>query len=185
MLGAVSTLVVVLVAFGMVVTLAYWTWRTGVPPYPSSRAEREAVVALLQASASPDGILYELGCGWGGLARRLARAFPDHRIEAYEISPIVAWWAKWRARTLPNLTIHHADYLQVTLEPPAAVVCYLMIAANQRLGEKLDKELPSGTPVVSVAFHFPNHQPIETRSPGGWPGGVMLYHWKAESSGSS
>lgn len=171
------TLVVVLAAFGAVASLAWWTWRTGVPPYPSSPAERDAVVELLQGERLPEGIIYELGCGWGGLARRLAEAFPAHRIVAYELSPIVAWWAKIRTRHLPNLTVHHADYEKNALKPPVAVVCYLMIAANQRLGDKLARELPEGLPVVTVAFHFPNQQPIATRSPGGWPGGVMLYRW--------
>lgn len=62
--------------------------RHGAPPMPSSTKLRNAVLdALLtldRRSALPPGALFDIGSGWGGMARRLARHFPDRAVIGIE-----------------------------------------------------------------------------------------------------
>jgi len=180
LLGGVLALVLVLSVFASIV---YWGSKTGVPPHPRSRSERRAVGDLLQKANTSPGIIYELGCGWGGLARTLAKRFPQHQIEAFEISPIVARWAKLMSWRIPNLRVHTGNFMKTDLRDAKAIVCYLMIEATQELGQKLDRELARGTPVVSVVFRF-RGRPIQAHvTPRGWqPGDVCLYAWSSSPS---
>ena len=140
------------------------------------------MVSLLKQAHPGPGVIYELGCGWGGMARKLARHFPNHRIEAVEISPLVAAWAKLLAWRYANLNVRRGDMLTTRLDGAAAVVCYLMIEATQSLAVSLDEQLPTGTPVVSVVFGFRGRQSAAQCRPRGWqPGIVQLYSWPAVS----
>ncbi|MEZ4272288.1 MAG: class I SAM-dependent methyltransferase [Myxococcota bacterium] len=162
----------------LTVNVVHWGVRTGMPPYPSTRGERHAVVELLREVSIAPGVIYELGCGFGGMARTLARAFPGHRIEAVEISPAVAFCAKVFGLGLSNLHIRRGDFMDVQLAEAAAVVCYLLRSTNQRLAMKLDGELVARTPVISVVFGFPERQVhVRRRSLGRRSGDILLYRW--------
>ena len=58
----------VLLAIGLVFAS---TLRTATPPLPTSPSVRKTLLAMLPSQV--DGPVYELGSGWGGLARTLAR----------------------------------------------------------------------------------------------------------------
>ena len=163
---------------GAVVSMVRWNAHTGVPPHPTTWAERRAIIALLREAQLKPGAIYEMGCGFGGLARALARSFPERQIEAYEISPVVAAWARFWGRPLPNLQVHRADLMAAQPGDAAAVVCYLMSEATQKLGRKLDQELSPGSVVLSVVFRFRDRKPQQERSPKGrHSGSIYLYRW--------
>jgi hypothetical protein len=138
---------------------------TGVPPMPSSRTEAADVVALLrQAGVPEEGIIYELGCGWGALVIALARAFPHARIRGIEMSPLPYWIARLRTRSLPN-----------------AIACYLMIKPMRTLAPFLDRMLEPGTPVVSLAFRFRDRTVAVSSVGPAVSGDAALYHWPART----
>ena len=58
----------VLLAIGLVFAS---TLRTATPPLPTSPSVRKTLLAMLPSQV--DGLVYDLGSGWGGLARTLAR----------------------------------------------------------------------------------------------------------------
>jgi hypothetical protein len=133
--------------------------RTGISPMPSSR---RAVQRVLQFVVPPrPGSIYELGAAWGSLAIPLARAFPDRRIIAYELSTIPWLFLLLRVRVsgLKNIEVVRRDFLRDDLGKAAVVVCYLYPGSMVKLSTKLQSELMPGTAVVSNTFALPGWVP--------------------------
>lgn len=138
----------------------------GSPPTPSSRAGRDALLSLLPAGL--DGMAIEMGSGWGGLARALARRHPGLRVIAYERSAL-PWLAArlWQAaRPLPNLTFRRADILRAPIGECALAVCYQMPPVMARLAPVLAERLPPGALVASLTFALPGWHPVATGQAG-------------------
>ena len=133
--------------------------RTGISPMPSSR---RAVQQVLQFVVPPrSGAIYELGAAWGSLAVPLARAFPDRRIIAYELStiPWLFLWLRVRVCGPKNIEVVRRDFFRDDLGKAAVVVCYLFPGSMVRLSTKLRSELTPGTVVVSNTFALPGWVP--------------------------
>ena len=133
--------------------------RTGISPMPSSQ---RAVQQILQFVVPPHpGPLYELGAAWGSLAIPLARAYPDRRIIAYELStiPWLFLWLRVRIARLHNIEVLRRNFFRDDLGQAAVVVCYLYPGSMVRLSTKLQSELSPGTVVVSNTFSLPGWVP--------------------------
>ncbi len=139
------------------------TIRTGISPVPTT--PRVAAAMLDLVPALPPGRIYELGAGWGNLARALARRFPERQVVGYELSPLPLLAARaWLALSpRSNLTFRKADFFQVPLSDAALVCCYLYPGAMRRLAPKLEQELAPGALVVSNSFVVPGWEPAATR----------------------
>jgi hypothetical protein len=126
--------------------------RVGITPTPSGRKARQ--VLLAQVSTAQTGEVHELGAGFGGLARALARRCPGAEVIAWESSWVPFTWAAvvQRVRPLPNLRLHRADFFTAPLAQARLVVCYLFTGAMRRLDPKLRAELPAGAQVLSSTF---------------------------------
>ena len=148
--GAEAITLVVLLLGGLLIAL--YAVRTGVPPMPTSRGARAAMLRLLPDRL--DGTLYDLGSGWGGLALALARRHPGNPVVGIELSPLPWLFSRimLAIRPCPNLQFRRADMLAATLTDAGAVTCYLIPSAMRRLAPKLAAELRSGVPVVSYGF---------------------------------
>jgi SAM-dependent methyltransferase len=142
---------------------------TGVAPIPASRAARRAACELLAARLDPrcEGTILDLGCGFGGLAFDLARAFPGARVVGWELSPLPFVVARIRAAARRNVEVRFGSFFGAPLGGAAAVACYLMLRPMRRLDAKLTAELAPGTPVVALGFFFRGRQPEEVRRTGG------------------
>jgi 16S rRNA A1518/A1519 N6-dimethyltransferase RsmA/KsgA/DIM1 with predicted DNA glycosylase/AP lyase activity len=102
----------------------------------------------------------ELGSGWGGLARALARRCPKAQVIGIEAAFVP--WAFSRLvqalAPLPNLTLRRADFLSQPLDQASLAVCYLFTGAMQRLSERLSP----GTLIVSSTFALPGRAAAQT-----------------------
>jgi hypothetical protein len=146
-------------ALFVMVSILVGVVRTGISPMPSSR---RAVQQVLQFVVPPrPGSIYELGAAWGSLAVPLARAFPDRRIIAYELSTIPWLFLLLRVRVsgLKNIEVVRRDFFRDDLGKAAVVVCYLYPGSMVRLSTKLQSELMPATIVVSNAFALPGWVP--------------------------
>ena len=146
-------------ALFVMVSILVGVVRTGISPMPSSR---RAVQQVLQFVVPPrPGSIYELGAAWGSLAIPLARAFPDRRIIAYELSTIPWLFLLLRVRVsgLKNIEVVRRDFFRDDLGKAAVVVCYLYPGSMVRLSTKLQSELIPGTVVVSNSFALPGWVP--------------------------
>ena len=150
-LWASALLVMVSILVGVV--------RTGISPMPSSRRAVQQVLQFV-VPLRP-GSIYELGAAWGSLAIPLARAFPDRRIIAYELSTIPWLFLLLRVRVsgLKNVEVVRRDFFRDDLGKAAVVVCYLYPGSMVRLSTKLLSELMPGTIVVSNTFALPGWVP--------------------------
>ncbi|HJO74956.1 MAG TPA: class I SAM-dependent methyltransferase [Rhodospirillales bacterium] len=149
------------------------TMFTDASPWPTSKPVRDTMVAVLENTAGADGLgkggsgpIYELGAGWGGLARVLARRYPESPVLGFEISLLP--WAYSAVRNYingpKNLSLRLKDFNKVDLSDAALVVCYLPGAAMQKLKPKLEAELPSGALVLSNTFAIRGWEPIEVQT---------------------
>lgn len=163
----------VLLAIGLVF---YSTLRTATPPLPTSASVRQTMMAMLPDRV--DGPVYELGSGWGGLARFLARRYPSVPVRGFEVS--VLPWAVSRAvlgvAGPDNLKLSLMNFHDADLADAALVVCYLTGPAMDKLEPKLKAELPPGALVVSNTFAFKGWQASDSRTaPDMYKSQVYLY----------
>lgn len=143
-----------------VLSIVWWTVRTGISPLPASPPMRRSLDALLP-EGSVAGEILELGSGWGGLAFHLADRFPGAWVTGVELSSFPYYVARLRLFLRPrrNLVFERRDFMADPLGDPALIVCYLYPEAMPRLKKKIETELGSGFTIVSVAFAFPDWMP--------------------------
>ena len=154
-----TELAVLAVVLAVILAVVVYALVLGVAPAPTS--PRVAAVMLALIPPAIEGVVFELGSGWGTLAFPLARRLPRCTVRALEISPLPWMFSKVRniVEGLSNLSIRRADYRHVDLGDAALVVCYLFPAAMDRLKPKLEAELKPGAYVLSNTFAVPGWQP--------------------------
>lgn len=133
--------------------------KLGIGPVPTSRPVRRAVVELVPPTAST---IYELGCGWGGLARALAKRCPSARVIAIEAS-FVPWAmtaAMQAVQRIPNLEVVRGDFWAHPLGEADVLVCYLYTGGMKELAERV--RLKPGAVLISATFALPGRTPDDT-----------------------
>jgi predicted RNA methylase len=116
---------------------------------------KRALMQELPKQAS--GVIYELGCGWGGLAIALAKRYPEQQVVGYELSPLpylVSLIRKWVGGHR-NLRIYRRNFFREDLFDAGLVVCYLYRKAMRRLEEVLPT-----TVVVTHTFGLGDAKPV-------------------------
>jgi len=147
-------LVLVLVISGIIVSLLY-TLITGISPVSSTFKSRKKIVRTFDPDQQ--GIIYELGAGWGALAFPVARRCPEATVVADELSPVPWIFLKIRAFLFGprNLRIVRRNFLKDDLSKASLVVCYLYPGAMAKLSSKLVMELKPNAKVISNTFEMP------------------------------
>lgn len=128
------------------------TDRSRVPLYLTNTLTSAAVAQLLPAT--PVAVI-DLGCGDGGLLRRLARARPDCRFVGFEHAPLTWAWAWLSCRALPNVDIRFGNFWSHPLGPYALVYAFLSPAPMAALWAKAKSEMTAGALLVSNSFAIP------------------------------
>ncbi len=155
---SLELLMLALVVAGVVLCFAYCIV-TGICPCSSTRKSRRAI--LKSVPEETEGIIYELGAGWGAIAFPLARRCKKAKVIAYELSPVPFLFMRlvrflFRVK---NLTVRRQNFLKVPLADADFVVCYLHPQALEKLEPKLEAELSPDATVISNAFELPHWQP--------------------------
>jgi hypothetical protein len=157
--------IIVLAAVGLaILSVVLPTLWTRASPLPTSGAARATLLAMLPLTV--DGPVYDLGSGWGGLARALARRYPRSPVIGFEVSPLPWAWSRLRQalRGSANLTFRFGDFHNADLSGAALVVCYLPGPAMEKLKPKLEAELKPGAMVASNTFALRGWDPAEVRT---------------------
>ncbi|HEY8022998.1 MAG TPA: class I SAM-dependent methyltransferase [Burkholderiaceae bacterium] len=140
-----------LVAFLLFLFLYWGSYRTQVPFYPSGRAARAAVMALLPAE--PGLRVVDIGSGFGGMVFHLARNRPDCCILGVELAPLPCYISKLIALLKQSKgRILRRDYLSLNLADYDVVFAYLSPAAMPALWSKAKSEMRPGTLLLSYEF---------------------------------
>ncbi|QLH35887.1 MAG: methyltransferase [Parachlamydiaceae bacterium] len=88
-----------------------WSLKNGIGPMPT--ASKTKMLLFKHLPKEKEGVIYELGSGWGTLAFPLARRYPSSTIIAYENSPIPYLFSKMGlfASGLHNLIFLRHNFL--------------------------------------------------------------------------
>ncbi|MEQ9488204.1 MAG: class I SAM-dependent methyltransferase [Alphaproteobacteria bacterium] len=155
-----------LIAGTLVLLVVVPTLRTGAPPMPSSRAVRSGVGEALAQHASEHAPIYDFGSGWGGMARYLARRFPDRKVTGIEAS-VLPWLvsAAFRWAFGPeNLRYVYGDFRKYTLDPPFSVIGYLGPSLSAGLTAAVKSAGDPSCRVISCYFALPDLILIDRRT---------------------
>lgn len=165
----VPSLILFWAFFTLIMIQTVWfTNRLGITPTPTSKRVLKQCLALLPPL--PEGKIYELGSGWGGVAFTLARRFPERQIEAYELAWLPYYFSRFKALLPPfrykNLKFIREDFFEISLHDAGFLFCYLYPGAMERLKKKYERELKPETLFISHTFAFPEWKPIQIASAG-------------------
>ncbi len=125
---------------------------------PTSNKVRGALFSHLPELKN--GTIIELGSGWGNLAFPLSKKYPHCKVIGYENSPVPFFFSAILNHR-PNLKIIRRDFFKKSLVDATLVICYLFPMGMKRLKEKLEKELSSGTQVISLTHPISDWEPKE------------------------
>lgn len=118
---------------------------------------------------------YDLGMGNG---RVLAVAANKFKLDVFgfEMSPIIYWLAKADVffRGVKKADLKLCNFYNQDLSGADIVFCFLSPFAMEKLRPKFERELPSGTRVISYAFKINKWQEQQIIH-AGYPGKVFIY----------
>lgn len=154
---ALIALAATLVAVG---ALFVGSRRTGVVPMPSSRSLRRVIVDVLRDYKGMHTVT-DLGSGWGGLTRRIARSLNHHKVVAVEHSriPLLVSRLASGMGVLGNIEHRRSDIFSLPLSEGNAYVCYLSGPSMKKLRRRFEEDLPTGGVLISAAFAVPGWTP--------------------------
>lgn len=145
-----------LAAFVLLLLVFWRTDKSRVPLYLTNAATAEALVKLLPAE--PCRVL-DLGCGEGGLLRRLARARPDCQFVGIEHAPLTALVARLVNHGQANVSLRTGDFWAEPLAGYAVVYAFLSPAPMLELWAKAQREMDAGALLISNSFPVPGVEP--------------------------
>lgn len=146
------TIVLAVLAITLILYLIPLLFR-GIPfePTPRDRARRMLELAKVKA----DDLVYDLGCGTGRILVEAARKF-GARAVGIEISPLLYMFSKLNVRLAgvgDIVKVKFGDFFGEDLREATVVTVFQSAGVNQKLKEKLLRELNHGAKVVS--YHWP------------------------------
>jgi len=136
-------------------------WRTDISRVPLYLTNRNTAEELLKFLPDTYSKVIDLGCGDGGLLRRLAQARPDCHFVGIEHAPLTWLVAQLRAWGLPNLNIKLGDFWNEPLGNYGVVYAFLSPAPMPRLWEKAGTEMATGSTLISNSFAVPDVVPAD------------------------
>jgi trans-aconitate methyltransferase len=131
----------------------------GAPFYPSPDFAIRDMLRL--AGVDSGSVVYDLGCGDGGIVVAAARDYGARKVVGIEKSKKLCSIALAKTRGLKNALIIEADYDTVDLSEASVVTLYQSASENARLKGKLLRELSTGTTIVSHDFGIPGWHPTQ------------------------
>jgi SAM-dependent methyltransferase len=146
-----------------------------VPWVPTRDEVIDYLVKLIQPYQGD--IVYDVGCGDGKVAIRIAKKHPHAYVKCIEIRDDLIEKAKSNALSNSvKIDIIKADFFQFNFSDANIVYMYLLTSVNQKLKPKLERELRPGTIVVTLDFPVPGWSPVaEIELPRSWQRVLYVY----------
>lgn len=124
-----------------------------IPLYLSNRDTALQVAKLLPSA--PAAHIIDLGAGTGSLLCRLAQQRPDLQFTGIELAPLPYLVGLLRTRRYKNIAWRRADIWRSNLAPYTFAYAFLSPPPMQRLWDKITREMPPGSILVSNSFPVP------------------------------
>lgn len=123
---------------------------------PSSPQTRDMIAKDIEDQLEIDTslLILDLGSGWGGLCRRLAKRKSLNTVKGYEISivPFVYSRCIQIMDIFRNYTITRGNLFDVNVSQADAVVCYLSPYHMKRFEKEIVNMMKSGSILYSQGF---------------------------------
>lgn len=173
--------VVVAVISFCIVSVLWFTLKTGISPMPSSLQVR--LVVQKASEQANDGSIVDLGSGWGTLLFAMAKQYPDRQLIGYELS-----WLPWAYSRIvvavcrmQHVKIYRSSFLDADLSASSLLLCYLHPEGMQALQQKLSDDQHVHALLISSTFAFSDISPSHTiRVDDLYQTPVYLYQLKKE-----
>ncbi|MFC1875081.1 SAM-dependent methyltransferase [Chloroflexota bacterium] len=110
------------------------------------------------ANVKPGELVYDLGCGDGRILIVAARQF-SARAVGIEVDPLRYLWSQIRIHMLGlrgKVRIEYGNFFKHDLSKADVVTCYLLQDTNNKLAEKINRELSPSARIISSVFTFPS-----------------------------
>ncbi len=147
---AIITFIALLTMLG-----SLWVW---VPYVPTPKPVMRRMVEL--AKIQGHETVYDLGCGDARLLIEAKKRYPGIRAIGYELPLGIFLLAKLRvALSRLPITIKMQDFRKANLADAEVIFLYLVPEVFAKLESKLNRELKSGTRIISHGFEFPKKIP--------------------------
>ena len=147
-------------------------FKKGAPWLPTGMKKVRKMLAL--AEIQPYEVLYDLGCGDGRFVINAARKYGAKAV-GIEINLFLYLWCQLLVTVLGlrrRVKIKYGSFLKRDLSDADVIMCYLLPHMNNKLEDKLLRELKPTARIVSNSFLF-NKFPIASEST---PKGIYLYN---------
>ncbi len=145
----------------VLLALTYWSsFRSQVPLYLSSKHTAHRLAAHL---GNPENLkVLDIGCGTGGLAKRIARLRPDWQVRGIESAPAPYWISRWMTRREGNLSITRDDLWKTPLDGFDVVYAFLSPVPMPGIWRKAILEMKPGSLLISNSFEIPGVRATRT-----------------------
>lgn len=165
-ISTLFSLVALFVLFTVLCLLFLWVWSNIRAKVPFVSIPNSVLKDIEKALALKEGsIVYDLGCGDARVLFYLAKNNPKLKYIGIENSPfpfviakVLSFWNK-KVNNI-NVEIINKDFFDIDLSNATHIFTYLYPNIMDDLLPKFDKELKSGTRVVSASFHFTTKREI-------------------------
>ncbi|HAE36950.1 TPA: hypothetical protein DCX66_01550 [Candidatus Nomurabacteria bacterium] len=147
--------------------LLLWMWSSIKAKVPFIGVPTKTLKDIEKAlNLNEDSVVYDLGCGDGRVLFYLYKNNPKAKYIGIENSqfPLLVfnvrnWFFKRKNKS--NISIIGKDFFDVNLSDATHIFTYLYPNVMDDLIPKLDKELKSGTRLISASFRFTGRREIE------------------------
>ncbi len=161
----IALVMLIILLFGLALYLcAVFPYSMLTPPFvPSSRKLTTLIAETLDLK--PSSVMYELGAGDMRVSIACWRKEPNAAyigIDKHMLPRILARFNIWRYGAGKQVSVHEGDLYATDLTKATHVYCYLFPQAMQKLLPKFQKELKSGSLVVSLDFEIKGEEPERT-----------------------
>ncbi|KKR29787.1 MAG: hypothetical protein UT63_C0116G0003 [Candidatus Gottesmanbacteria bacterium GW2011_GWC2_39_8] len=140
---------------------------TGISAAPFVPTAKKDLERIINFSRIPKGgklTLIELGCGTGRVLFEFARKFNNLNLIGIEMHPFLYFFTKIKAASLhlkSKVNIKFSNFYKSDLNSADIVYLYLLPRVMPKVRQKLEKDLKSGTKVISYAFPISGWDPKE------------------------
>ena len=136
----------------------FLTINKGIPNIRTAPAVRKKMAELISQDMAfknkKDYTIIDMGAGNGDLTRYLARTLPDARVIGIEIDKVAYWKCRIYKKLgrYKNLEYWNKNFHAVDLSQADAVTMFLLGTLMTSIRDTLERELKSGTLVISNKF---------------------------------
>jgi len=132
------------------------------PHVPTSEDVVKKMLELAELKSGEK--LYDLGSGDGRIIIMAAKEFGAEAV-GVELREDLVQFTRKKIEELGltgTVRVIHGDLMQADIADADVVTLYLTTSANEKITPKLERDLRSGTRVVSFCFRVPNWEPTKT-----------------------